>query len=517
MSSRIAVCGQQPVRTGVIRSTVEHARPLQEVGVFGGVDVVGHDREVELVSQRPAERGHQRGLAAADRPADADPQCPARARRDGVLVRPVLVRTGTVVMVKTQRVSPPLGCALRPAGRGPERTDRATRRAGRPQLRRRARHLVDVAGEPGQYGGGPHRVEGKQAHRRAGRPGHRLVSGDPRRVPTRRIRPRPQPPRAQPHDAPRPGTPRSRRPPPSAWSSCRRPCGRPRRLPAGGRSRHGWPRAPPGRRHPARPPGPRAAAPAPAAATPPAAQATGSGHRPRRRSAPQKSKRVTGNHPLVPVPVHQEHAAAASPAATSPAVRSRPRRNASRVARSLTVPAVTAGSTPPEWACPPAGNRESDNSNAATLTGGPYPASRMRISGRPGRARMRIWHSGVPWLEEEVALGHRELRGRGGFDRLAVDADGEGVRVDRDVRHGVVVDQVRLARGRIRRPPGRDRERGRADRPVRPPARPGRRTTAKSARAPSRRRPTSGGAEPAAGWGSTRWRRPSPPRRRTRP
>jgi len=73
--------------------------------------------------------------------------------------------------------------------------------------------------------------------------------------------------------------------------------------------------------------------------------------------------------------------------------------------------------------------------NAATLTGGPVSNEPNAYSGRQERARIRIWRSGVPWLEEEVALGHRELRGRGGFDDLAVDADREGVGIDRDARN----------------------------------------------------------------------------------
>ena len=85
------------------------------------------------------------------------------------------------------------------------------------------------------------------------------------------------------------------------------------------------------------------------------------------------------------------HAAAASPAATSPAVRSRPRRNASSEARSLTVPAVTAGSTPPECACPPAGNRESDRSSAGMLTR-PAGMSRGRARSAPGPIRA-VGHS----------------------------------------------------------------------------------------------------------------------------
>ena len=46
--------------------------------------------------------------------------------------------------------------------------------------------------------------------------------------------------------------------------------------------------------------------------------------------------------------------------------------------------------------------------------------------------------------EQEVALGHRELGGRGLLDQLAVDADGERVGVDLDARQGVVLGQVGL-------------------------------------------------------------------------
>ena len=74
MSSRIAVCGQPPVWTAVIRSLGQHAGGAQELGVLGRVDVVGHDAEPQLAGQRAAQRGDQAALAGADRPADTDPQ-----------------------------------------------------------------------------------------------------------------------------------------------------------------------------------------------------------------------------------------------------------------------------------------------------------------------------------------------------------------------------------------------------------------------------------------------------------
>ena len=45
MSSRIAVCGQPPVCTAVIRSAGSTPVRAQELGVLGRVDVVGHDAE----------------------------------------------------------------------------------------------------------------------------------------------------------------------------------------------------------------------------------------------------------------------------------------------------------------------------------------------------------------------------------------------------------------------------------------------------------------------------------------
>ena len=79
MSSRIAVCGQPPVSTAPIRSAGERLVAHEELGVLLREDVVGHDREVVVVAEQPAEREQQRRLAAADRAADADGE---RALRD---------------------------------------------------------------------------------------------------------------------------------------------------------------------------------------------------------------------------------------------------------------------------------------------------------------------------------------------------------------------------------------------------------------------------------------------------
>jgi hypothetical protein len=63
---------------------VEHAGPFQELGVLVGVDVVGDDGQLQLVAQGPAQGGHERGLAAADRAADADPERPSVTRQRDV-------------------------------------------------------------------------------------------------------------------------------------------------------------------------------------------------------------------------------------------------------------------------------------------------------------------------------------------------------------------------------------------------------------------------------------------------
>jgi hypothetical protein len=65
---------------------------VQEVGVLGGVDVVRHHRDRDLLAQGPAERRHQRGLARSDRSADADPEWTAVAHQ-------VLMRVGCVVQI----------------------------------------------------------------------------------------------------------------------------------------------------------------------------------------------------------------------------------------------------------------------------------------------------------------------------------------------------------------------------------------------------------------------------------
>ena len=71
-SSRIAVCGQPPVSTPMMRSGGSAPGLDQDARVLLGVDVVGDRGDLELVAQALAHLLHQRRLAGADRAADAD-------------------------------------------------------------------------------------------------------------------------------------------------------------------------------------------------------------------------------------------------------------------------------------------------------------------------------------------------------------------------------------------------------------------------------------------------------------
>src|SRR5207302_9744724 len=52
----------------------QSAAPGQELGVLAGIDVVGDRDQLETAAHRFAQPVHQRRLAGADRPADADAQ-----------------------------------------------------------------------------------------------------------------------------------------------------------------------------------------------------------------------------------------------------------------------------------------------------------------------------------------------------------------------------------------------------------------------------------------------------------
>ena len=73
-SSRMAVCGQPPVSTPMMRSSGSAPATRQDARILLGVDVVGDGAEVVAVAEALAQRLHQRRLAGADRTADADAQ-----------------------------------------------------------------------------------------------------------------------------------------------------------------------------------------------------------------------------------------------------------------------------------------------------------------------------------------------------------------------------------------------------------------------------------------------------------
>ncbi len=246
------------------------------------------------------------------------------------------------------------------------------------------RDLVNFAGRAGPAPRSPASGQGRAAAPPRSlarpRPGKRRSA----RLRRARTRPRPRPPRARPHDAARPCRRHGQA------REARQPGRRPARRPA--------PRGAAPAPAAARPP----AARGPASARPPRRQAPPKSHHhperiqptlpgpclppggpTRRRRDPHHPGRDprchqgrTGRDPRRPrdpefraqnprreIPdispisctarsparaAAPAHAAAARAAATRPAVRSRPRRNHSRLSRSLTAPAVTAGSTPPE-------------------------------------------------------------------------------------------------------------------------------------------------------------------------
>ena len=312
MSSRIAVCGQQPVSHRADPLGRQHAVAPQEVGVLGGVDVVGHHGQ--RAARRPSAR-HSAATSAvlprADRPADADAQRarPAGQRRvrvdAGVVVR--VRRSSRVVVVRSGRKETHLPggvelgerCRAAGAARG-RQVAPAGRRRGAAASAATASHVGGQAGEQRVH---RVRVEAEQPHRRAGR------AGDARRTrPTSAAsagvaaRPRPRPRRAR-----------------AAGAGRRRP-----RQVVSAATGHSAPRRP-------------AAAPGPAPATPARSAGDGGpGVEPRRRARPTSPASPAGRSAARP---------RRSAAATRPAVCSRPRRNAARSATSLTRPAATAASS----------------------------------------------------------------------------------------------------------------------------------------------------------------------------
>jgi hypothetical protein len=76
MSSRIAVCGQAPVSTAVMRSGGQHRVAQQELGVLAGVDVVGDhgDRQLSRSARHSA-------ATVAVLPEPTGPPMPMRSAR----------------------------------------------------------------------------------------------------------------------------------------------------------------------------------------------------------------------------------------------------------------------------------------------------------------------------------------------------------------------------------------------------------------------------------------------------
>ena len=310
MSSRIAVCGQQPVCTASIRSSGEDGVAAQEVGVLGRVDVVGDDGEV--VARRPSVR--QSAAASAVLPEPTGPPSPTRsgpcrARDAGGCGRVDVV---VQVVIRRQRTCPSVRRGPRRGGRGAGRWP-----AGQVVRSRRPRgDGVDLGREPRGDGGDGERVEGEQPLRGRRRAADRQVGGGRRRRPAAS-----SPPAAA-------ATPSA-----IGW------CGR-----SGSPSHAGDGQA----RRPTR------TRPRPCCRD--AARSAGDGVR---ASASASSAASVGS--VGP------HAAAARPAATAPAVASRRRRNAASEPASRTCPAAIACSTPPECAWPPAGSRESASVSRAAV------------------------------------------------------------------------------------------------------------------------------------------------------
>ena len=89
---------------GADAALVERLVAHEKLGVLAREDVVGDDAEAVRVAQRAAEREHQRRLAAADGPADADREAAravvARDRRVALVEE-----AGVIVMFVRVRMS----------------------------------------------------------------------------------------------------------------------------------------------------------------------------------------------------------------------------------------------------------------------------------------------------------------------------------------------------------------------------------------------------------------------------
>ena len=309
MSSRIAVCGQQPVCTPTMRSAGEHALPLEDGGVLLGEDVVGHHHDATLARSN----ARHRHATSSVLPVPTGPPMPTRSgaprrdrrgaggvvvswswswwrahggcsRQDGEQSGGEQVRACSTAAISTTGPVRAGRSAIGPGGG-------ARTRLGDDASPSAASRAVSAATREG--------VEAEQAHGGLGRRGDRVVHGEPGRR------------RAAPSPAATPTAPRA-----TGW------CGAVGQ-PSTERQHRGGPAA---RRRPARA-GARAGATRPAAARP------GCGRRPRRRARRAAVGHVVG-------PPADATVAAASAASMSPAVCSRPTHDRPRASPTSTIAPV---------------------------------------------------------------------------------------------------------------------------------------------------------------------------------
>ena len=200
------------------------------------------------------------------------------------------------------------------------------------------------------------------------------------------------------------------------------------------------------------------------------------------RRAAQRGRGRTRVQPVVQFETgtRPAQAAAANAAPTRPVVASRPRRNSASPARSRNRPAATADSSPPEWACEPAGSRPSASTSSVARRR--TCAFRRGSSAGPSATRPPVpARSPSPSIRTVKVSGSTSIRGSASLSGMSA------LPRDAYVRHrGQAPTQpdplteLVLDRGR--------RDEGEAG--LRP--------------APCRTRRTSGGAAPAAGSGSRR-------------
>ena len=375
MSSRIAVCGQAPVSTGAMRSSASTAiRRSASASSVVKMSLVTTTM-LTVVGQQPAQRGDQRGLAAADRATDADAQRAGAGRAERphrVVGQAVVVPVGVAVarmmrlagvVIRRQRASPPRwrgarrGCRRArwwSTGSSPSgvrmRGARPRRRASSSRGASRAATRVDLE-----------RIEAEQPHRRGGDRADEVMQRAQRGVDRVEA--------GCAGDARRARSAASARRGGTAAAPRTRPLGQAR---SAGRS-----------------------------SCRPSVRLIGAQSRRRcaDRAARDRARRAASRPP---------QAAAANAASTGAVVSRRPSRNASRSATLSTSPRAWLASTPALCAWAPVGKRLSaSSSNAASGHRSQQPS------------------------EQEVALGHRQLGDGLLLDQFAVDANGERVGIDR--------------------------------------------------------------------------------------